>query len=149
MPDSQLMTKEGAVLKATAMKTAFAAGKMRLFKSSLVPSYFTTAEALEEAECDFSGYPAGGATVTAWTGPAAAPGGGAVITTPVVNFSVTDPDPDPIVPNEVGGWWYEDGTNGVRLVGRFDPPRQMAQVLDFITLVVQDIEGKNPPAPSE
>ena len=142
MPDSQFYTVEAATTKASAIKTAFALSKLLLFKSSLVPTQFTTKAALEAAECDFDGYTPGGYTLTAWTGPLNNPGGGAVITSPIVNAAY-GPAGDPPVTNECGGWFIEDATGNVRLVGIFNPPRPMVQVGDGIVLVVQDVEGYN------
>ena len=142
MPDNQFYTVEAATTKAAAIKTALALSKLLLFKQGLNPTQFTTKAEFEAQECDFDGYTAGGYVLTAWTGPLNNPGGGAVITSPIVN-SVYGPVGTPPVTNQVGGWFIEDATGNVRLVGTFDPPRPMIQVGDGIVLVVRDVEGFN------
>jgi len=140
--DSQFFTQESAIAKATEIKTALAASKLWLFKSSLTPTPATTAAELEAAECDFDGYTPGGYALAAWTGPLNAEGGGAVITSPLVNVSYNTPS-DPPVTNMVGGWFVEDASGDVRVVGIFDPPRPCQEVGDGFSIVVQDVEGRN------
>jgi hypothetical protein len=147
MPDRQFYTKECAVAKAKDIQTALATSKLRLFKApDLVPTTFTTRAELEAAECDFSGYTAGGYPLPVWTGPANNPGGGQALTSPLIHPAV-DGAADPIIPNSVGGWWVEDKTAvspQVRVVGVFDPPRSMSTPGDMIDWVDQIIEGLNP-----
>jgi hypothetical protein len=142
VPDSQFYTQEAASTKATGIKTALALSKLRFFKDSLSPTQFTSKASFEAAECDFDGYTTGGYTLTAWTGPLNNPGGGAVITSPLVT-SAYGPAGDPAVTNQVGGWWIEDATGNVRLVGTFQPSRPQVQVGDGIVIVIRDVEGFN------
>lgn len=146
MPDSTLMTYEAAVAKATDIKAALATSKVRFFKSTLVPDQNTTRVALLAAECDFDGYTAGGYELLAFTGPIKATGGGAVLTSPLVNVAY-GPAGDPPVPNTVGGWWIDDDTAvtpQVRIVGIYNPARPMAAVGDGFAWIWQDVEGVNP-----
>lgn len=143
MADIQIYTNEAAAVKATDIKAALATSKLRLFKEGLVLDRFTTAAMLEAAECDFDGYTAGGYTLTAWTGPANDPNGGAVLTSPLVNPAYSTPS-DPPVPNQVAGWWVEDSDGAVRLAGTYDPPRSLAVVGDSFPVVIQIVEARNP-----
>lgn len=149
MPDTQFYTNEAAFAKAAKIQTSLATSKMRFFDSALLPSptVFTTRAQLIAAECTFDGYTAGGYPITAFTGPANTPGGGATLTSPVVNAAY-GPAGTPPVTNAVGGWWIDDDgtpTPNVRLLGTFDPVRPMGTVGDMISIVVQIIEGRNPP----
>lgn len=148
MPDNQIYTNQAAFAKAGYIKTSLATNKLRLFDSAKLPSptVFTTRADLIAAECTFDGYTAGGYSLTAWTGPANTPGGGATLTSPIV-VAAYGPPGSPPVTNAVGGWWIEDAsapTPQVRLLGTFDPVRPMGSVGDMITLAVQMIEGRNP-----
>jgi len=148
MADRQLYTNEAAFAKADDIKTALATSKVRLIDAALLPAptAFTTRDELIAAECTFDGYTAGGYSITAFTGPANTAGGGATLTGPVVNAAY-GPAGAPPVTNSVGGWWLDDAsapTPKVRLMGIFDPPRPMGSVGDFITMVVQIVEGRNP-----
>lgn len=147
MPDNQLYTNEAAIKKASVIKTNLALSKLRLVKSGITIIASTTKAAMVAQEADFSGYTAGGYTLTAWTGPLSAQGGGANILTPLVNISFVTPEDDPPVVNTIGGWWVEDAAGIVRLAGNFDPARPMQSDTDGIAFVVQVTEAKNPIAP--
>ena len=133
------VTNEAAQTKALAEQTRLASSKLRLFKSSLTPSINTTREQLLAAEADFSGYSSGGLTVTAWTDPVRDPRGGWSIESGLKQFTVTDPDPDPIVPNDIGGYWVETVGGKVDFVVQFDASVEMAQVGDGIPLIAVDL----------
>lgn len=147
MADRQFYTAQAAMAKALDIQTALATSKVRFFKSpDLTPNAFTTRAELLAAECDFDGYTAAGYALAAWTGPATTPGGGATLTSPVVNPAY-GPAGAPPVTNAVGGWWVEDATAPtpqVRIVGVYDPVRPMGNVGDVITWIDQVVEGKNP-----
>jgi hypothetical protein len=143
MADTQLYTKQAATEKANDIKAALALSKLRLFKSGLTVTQFTTKVELVAAECDFDGYTAGGYTLTAWTGPITDPNGGAILTSPLVNPAFSDPS-DPIVGNDVGGWWVEDAGGTVRLVGQYGPARPIQGEGDGFPVVIQIVEGRNP-----
>jgi hypothetical protein len=108
---------------ATERQTALALSKVRLFKSSLVPTPSTTLAELVAAEADYDDYPAGGDTITAFLDPILNPAGGSSISAPTVQFAVTT-DP-PIVTNLIGGAWLEDAAGKVRLVMPFASPVPM------------------------
>jgi len=115
-------TNAACLVNAAEKQTALAASKVRLFKSTFVPTVATTLAELEADEADFTGYPAGGATITAWLDPLLDPAGGASITAPTVQFAV---DPAPSATDIVGGFWLEDAAGDVRLVGQFAAPVPM------------------------
>lgn len=140
------MTREAANAKALDIKAALATSKVRFFKSSLVPDVNTTRVALLAAECDFDGYTAGGYALAAFTGPINATGGGAVLTSPLVNVAY-GPEGDPPVGNTIGGWWIDDDaapTPQVRIVGAYSPARPMSALGDGFAWIWQDVEGVNP-----
>lgn len=143
MPDSQFYTQQAALAKAGEIKTALALSKLCLFKADLSPNQFTTKAELEAAECDFDGYTSGGYTLTAWTGPLIDPNGGAILTSPLVNIAY-GPAEDPPVTNSVGGWWIEDASGDVRLVGTYNPPRNANMVGAGWPFVAQIVEARNP-----
>lgn len=145
MPAIVIYTQQAANTKATAIKTALALSKLRLIQSTLTPNKNTLKVDMVAAEATFNGYPAGGYTLTAWSGPVNNPGSGAIITPPAVNPTWSNPDPDPVVSNSIGGWWVEDATGNVRLVGTFDQPIPMGQEGDGFTWITQIVEGFNPP----
>jgi len=141
----QLYTRQAAMEKATVIKTSLATSKVRFFQSTLSVSQNTTKVELVAAEADFSGYTAAGYALTAWGGPVKNAAGGAIITSPAISPAVTDPDPDPIVGNTLGGWWVEDTSGDVRLVGVFDQPIPMNAVGDGFTWITQIVEAFNAP----
>lgn len=132
--------------KAADIQTALATSKVRFFTSALTPTAFTTRAECITAECKFDGYTTGGYALAAWTGPATTPGGGATVTSPVVN-AVYGPVGTPPVTEAVGGWWVDDATAPtpqLRIIGVYDPPRPMGAIGDVITWIDQIVEGKNP-----
>lgn len=143
MPDSQFYTTQAAAAKAAVVKTTLAVSKLRLFKTGITVDQFSTKEELVAAECDFDGYTGGGYALTAWTGPAPNPGGGAVITSPLVYINNNTPS-DPPAGNQCGGFWIETAGGLVWLVGIFDPSRPLQVVGDGFPWVQQIIEAKNP-----
>jgi len=110
------------LVNAAELQTALALSKVRLFNSTLVPTPATTEAELVAAEAAFTGYPAGGATITAWLDPLLDPAGGASITAPTTQFAVDTPVVDTDV---VGGFWLEDAAGDVRLIGQFAAPVPM------------------------
>lgn len=147
MADRQFYTNAAANAKALDIQTAMEGSKVRFFQfGEVTPTLFTTRAELAAAECDFSGYTPGGYDLEAWTGPSNNPGGGKALTSPLVNVAFDGTDLTPTT-NSVGGWWIEDAatpTPQVRMVGVFDPPRNMAQAGDTIDWVDSIVEGKNP-----
>lgn len=116
-------TLAACIQDATERKTAWALSKVRLFKSTLIPTPATTKAELVAAEADYTDYPAGGETITAWLDPVLNPAGGASISAPTVQFDVTT-DPPPVT-NLIGGAWLEDAAGKVRMVMPFAAPIPM------------------------
>lgn len=143
MPDSQFYTKEAATAKAAATQTALAASKLRFTQSPFIPNQFSTKAEMVAAEANFSGYTAGGYAIATWAGPDNNSGGGSKITSPAIHAAIVDPDPDPIVPNTLTGWWVETGTGVVRLSGTLDPQPTLAAVGDAYVWIRQIVEGLN------
>jgi hypothetical protein len=100
------LNSSGALAIAALVKTALASSELRLFNAGeieLGPE--TTVTELDAVECTFSGYTAGGLTITAFNDPLSV-GNGAQIVSPLVQFNfVTPADPDPPVTGTVGGWY--------------------------------------------
>lgn len=116
-------TNEACMKNADELQTALALSKVRLFKSTFLPSVSSKAAELEAAEANYTGYTVGGAPITAWLDPLLEPAGGASITAPTVQFAVGAP---PITQTDVlGGFWVEDAAGNIRLVGTFPAPVPM------------------------
>jgi len=147
--DYLIYTKEAATAKANVVKTSLATGKIRAFKSPLIPNVNTTRAELIAAECDYSGYPAGGYTVTAFTGPTYPNAGGAQIQSPLVNFAYISADPAPEVANDVGGYWYDDTDDLPRVVAVFAPSRSVSIDNGGFSAVCQIVEARNPTVVTE
>lgn len=124
MANVQFYPLESCLQQADERQAVYAASVLHLFKSTLVVDASTTKADLEAAEADYDAYVA--QTLTAWFAPILAPGTGYMIASPLVQFStgVTDP----VVPNTIGGFWFEDAAGHVRGIGTFNPalPMQLA-----------------------
>ncbi len=138
MSDRALYTNQAALAEANVIQTNLALSKMRLFLSTLVPTVLTLKSELVAAETTLVGYPAGGYALTAWAEPIFAPGGGAVITSPLINVVYASG-----AEQSIGGYWLEDAAGDVREVFIFDPLRVLAQVGDGFPVVAQLGYGRN------
>lgn len=138
IPDVGLKPRAALMTEGAALKTALALSKLRLFKSSFgTPSVNTTLAALVASEADFSGYAAGGNTITAFGDPYSDPEGpGVLIVAPTSQFNFLDPDPDPAVTNEIGGFFLVDAAGALRAVVAFDDVASMASNDDSLPIVV-------------
>lgn len=138
IPDVGVRPRETLMTEAAALQTALALSKVRLFKSSFgIPNINTAVTDLEAAEADFSGYTAGGNTVTAFGQPYNDPeSAGVLIVAPTTQFNFVDPDPDPAVTNEIGGFWIEDATGNLRGVVAFEDAVNMASNENSLPIVV-------------
>jgi hypothetical protein len=130
-------TNAACMVNAAEKQTALALSKCRLFKSTFVPTPATTKAELEANEADYTGYTAGGETITAWLDPLLDPAGGASITAPTIQFDVTGPVVDTDI---VGGFWVEDAGGDVRLVGQFAAPVPMEVVGQGFPLNIKIVE---------
>lgn len=150
MADRPLFTNAAALAGANAIAIGIAdpdatptptEGKIRLFDDSIVPDTGTTRTELIAAETTLTGYPVGGYDLTAFADAVFAPGGGAVITSNLVNVAYAS---GPAV--VIGGYWVEDHatpTPLVREVFIYDPPRALAVVGDGFPIAVQLGYGAN------
>lgn len=112
----------GSLFQAALMQTALATGKLRLFKSTLTPTPETPLADFVTAEADFSGYPGGGKTVTAWLDPILSTPQGYQITAPISQFVVDDPA---TVTNIIGGWFYVETGGELVCFGTYGTPVPM------------------------
>ena len=135
MPNQVWTPLAGCQVAAAERQTAYAASVIRLFKDSLVPTPSTTKAELEAAEADYDAYAS--ETITAWNNPILAPGSGYEILSPLVLFEVGAVDP--VVGNDIGGFWLEDASGDVRMVGTFDPSLPMQFAGQGIPLTILDI----------
>lgn len=149
MADRPLFTQAAAlagadvIAKSIADSTATPAvvGKLRLFDDSFVPDTGTTRAELIAAETALVGYPVGGYDLEDFAAPTFAPGGGALVTSNLVNVAYASG-----AEAVIGGYWVEDdqATPRVREIFVYDPPRSLAQVGDGWPIAVQLGYGANP-----
>lgn len=146
MPDRPLFTNEAALAGADVVALSIAdsgaspptVGKCRLFDDSVVPDVGTTQAELVAIETTLTGYPAGGYDVTGFAGAVFAPGGGAVVTSNLINVAYAS---GPAV--TIGGYWVEDPNGDLREVFIYDPPRTLAVVGDGFPIAIQLGYGAN------
>lgn len=150
--DVVIYTREAARAKANVIKASIEAGsKLRLIQAPFTLSQFTTREQLLDAEADFDGYPAGGYTCAPFTGPLDSAAGGAQLTSLLVNV-VFGPAEDPSVGNDIAGYWIEDANEDgpfVRVAVQYNPVRNLAAVGQGWEIVLQLVEARNAPTPTE
>lgn len=149
MADRVVYTKEAAIAGADVIGASIAdstatpavEGVLRLFDDSITIDEDTTRAALIAAETTLTGYPAGGYDLGDPGTPLFAPGGGVIITFPIV--SVAYASGDAVV---IGGYWLEDDaspTPRVREVVVYDPPRPLAEVGQGWPIAPQMGYGRN------
>lgn len=103
--------------QATAIQSLLAGCKARLFKAGFIPSFGTTLAEIVAQETNFSGYPAGGITITSFLDPVLAPGQGSAIMSPTVQFARDGTLPG--VNDLVGGWFVVTSANVLWSCGTF------------------------------
>ena len=149
MADRPLFTIAAALAGAGAIGDSIAnpgaspptVAKVRLFDATLVPDTGTTRDELEAAEIVTASYPVGGYDIDSWSLPAFAPGGGALITSNLINVAYSTGDA--VV---VGGYWLEDDASPdplVREVFIYDPPRSLGVIGNGWPIAVQLGYGAN------
>lgn len=148
MADRPLFTKDAALRGSAIIANSIAestavppvAASLRLFDDSFVPDEGTTRAELIAAETTYTGYPAGGFALGDPFAPQTAPGGGCVSTFPIVNVAYSTG-----AAVAIGGYWVEEdaGSNFVREVFIYDPPRPLASVGDGWPIAVQLGYGAN------
>lgn len=121
----QFWPNAGSGWLADLVQTELAAtSKIRLWRAEEIsPSIATTRAELVAAEATYTGYPAGGTTLTAWFDPLANPLGGFSTDSVKVQFAPTAPY---TVGNNIGGFWIETATADLIMIAIFDAPIPMA-----------------------
>jgi hypothetical protein len=139
MAANLIVTNEMALNRAAILQTALAGSVLRLLQN-FSPSPTTNRAVLEANEANFTGYPAGGYNLTAWTGPALPGTGGAAITSPSV---IVAPNVANNVTNNLSGFWIESTGNTplTYLAASFTPVIPVLVPTDQFPIIVQDIEG--------
>jgi hypothetical protein len=139
MANALLVTNEQAINRALLLQSTLAASKLRVLQN-YTPAYTDTRATLIANEATFTGYPAGGYTLTAWTGPALPGTGGSSITSPIV---VVAPTTGNTIANDISGFWVEASTTGTLdyLTGTISPFVHVLNPVDQFPIVVQDYEG--------
>jgi hypothetical protein len=135
VPNSSFYPLSGCEAQAVERQTAYAASVVHLFKSSLLPTPSTLKADYTTNEANYDAYTA--ITIAAWDGSVLPPGSGFEILSPLVLFSVGPTDP--VVTNDIGGFWLEDAGGIVRLVGKFDPILPMHLAFQAIPLNLLDL----------
>lgn len=135
MPNQQVTPLVAADAIAGLLRTALAGSKLRLFKADFSPSPASLAADFIGSEANFSGYPTGGASITAWLAPLYDPAGGVSITAPTVQFAVAAATP--LVANQLGGWFLLDSTGTLYQYGTFDPQPILAAVGDGLPIGIK------------
>ncbi len=115
----QLNYTDASALDACADVVLAAPGKIRMFKSTFVPTSANVVADFVAAECDFTGYPALGIATTAPELPILTGSGVASASYGTYTFLSASPY---TISNTVGGYWIE--TAGGAMVGyiRFPTP---------------------------
>jgi len=135
IPDDGVIPTAGKMKQGAELKTALAAGKMRLFKSTLPNIDGVTKATLEAQEADYDGYVAGGIAVAAVQDPFVDDNGSVLVLTPLVQFNFVSEDPT-VSTNTIRGAWYEDAAGVVRGVILFDEVQDMETDDNSIPVVI-------------
>lgn len=149
MPDRPLFTTAAALVGANAIGASIAdpslspptVGKVRLFDDTLIPDTGTTRTELVAAELVGASYPVGGYDLEEFSNATFAPGGGAVITSNLMNVEYTSG-----AAMVCGGYWVEDAvspTPNVREIFIYDPPRSLGVIGNGWPIAVQLGYGAN------
>jgi hypothetical protein len=124
----------GALFIAGVVRTALAAGKLRLTKSLVTISPSTVIGDLTAAEADYDGYVA--ITTTTFDAPYYDPVNGGATTISGTKLFSYGPVGSPPVTNVVYNWWLEDTGGNLICAGTFDTPIPMTIVGDAVPLNV-------------
>jgi hypothetical protein len=135
-------TLEAAIKKANIMKAALAASKLRAYQATFTPSPNSLLADFVAAECDYSGYTAGGETITAFGAPYLDPSGGATIAAPSIQFQGAAATP--FVTNGIGGFWIETSTGALVTYWPLPAPINITSPDSGVPFVASFNEGANP-----
>ncbi|MBN9118700.1 MAG: hypothetical protein J0I06_06010 [Planctomycetes bacterium] len=136
--DDGIRPLEALAAEASALQTALANCKVRLFQSTLSgPSEFTNLAALDAAEATFSGYTTGGVTVTAAGEPYIdLEASNMLVPLPSVQFNFLTPEEGDPVTNTIGGAYVVDSAGKLRGVQKFSSNRVMSGDLNSIQVAI-------------
>jgi len=101
---------EGCLKSATERRTILASSVMKLFQEGFTPVPADPVATYDANEADYSGYVA--QTITNWSLPMFAPGGGYMISTPLLQFMFDSGSGS--VANNIAGAWVEDAAGAAR-----------------------------------
>lgn len=125
----------GALWVALQMQTALAGAALRLFQSGVVTLTAATVLAdLTAEEADYTGYPAGGEVIAAWTDPLLNPAGGASIESGLFQFQIAAPY---TVPNTIQGWFIVEAGGVLVCAGDFPQTKNLVGAGDGIPFNVE------------
>jgi hypothetical protein len=113
----------------TQLRTYLAMAKIRLFKSSFNPTPANVQADYLAAECDFTGYPAGGIAET-WSPVGTDFTYAATIAGSRSFFQATDG----VAPNDVGGMWIESAGGVVEYYCKFATPVPLRTALSWLAV---------------
>jgi hypothetical protein len=130
---TELVPLSGGLWTAGLIQTALALSKLRLCTTGLNVSPNTTLAECVALEATFSGYTAGGYSLTTWNAPVFDPAGGASIQ----SLQVQPAQSATTVTNILGSWFLVDATGVLIAVGNFDSPIPMAVVGDGFPITVK------------
>jgi len=119
----QLFPNVGTVVIAALVQTELALSKLRLYKSPLTPSALTVLADLTALEADYTGYTAGGETITAFLNPVLSPAGGSSIDWPTEQFATVAPY---TIGNTIYGWFLVSAAGDLIAAGSFNDPIDMS-----------------------
>lgn len=134
MPQQLFYSNDGARSIAERVVDTWVDMKLRLFKAGFTPNIATTGAELAENEANYTGYTAGGEAVDAFVGPYLAPEGGFAIQTPTVVFDCVS---TVTVPNLIGGYWLDLGSNTPAVICEFAEPQPMQVLYQSISVQVR------------
>ena len=137
-----MYTLAAAIKKANILKTALAASKLRAYKAPFVPSPTSVKADFVANECDYSGYTAGGETITAFGTPYLDPAGGATIAAPSIQFQGATASP--FVSNGINGFWIETSGGDLLTYWPLTSPVNITSPDDGVPFVASFNEGANP-----
>lgn len=114
MPTQLFYPRDSVLAQAADAQARLAGSKLRLWKSGLNVSFSTARVELLASEADFDGYPAGGATLTAWGTPMLAPVQAALTAAPQTNFAAGAGVGNN--GNVIGGFWVETAAGDLWII---------------------------------
>lgn len=123
MPDVGFYPLTSCLLQASEAQTRLAVSKLHLFQDALNPSPSNVLADYTANEADFTGYTAGGNTITAFLDPIYSPVGGAQLQSPTSLFAV---GASPTVTNNIKGWYLVNAAGDLEATGVYENAIPMA-----------------------